>query len=73
MTEDQREKLKVWLDNWKEVDKVQTELRKSRIRNSKTADSILALDVAFRSALWRSPKRQSSGLIEFHKILDKSR
>ena len=73
MSEDQRAKLKVWVGNLKEVDRVQAELRKSRILRSKTADSILALDGAFRSALWRSPKRLSSGLVEFQRILAKSK
>ena len=73
MSNDQHDELKRWLSGWKEVDKVQEALRKSRIRKSNTADAILALDDAFRSALWRSPKRCSSGLVEFHEILAKSR
>ncbi len=72
MLDDEKRKIKQWIDNWKEIDIVQDKLRREKIRKSVTAESISAFDSAFRSALWRSKKRSTSGFVEFHKILAKS-
>lgn len=73
MTDEEREKMRAWVNNWKETGKVLEKLRREEIRNSNLAETIGVFDDAFRSALWLYPAEKTSGLIEFHKILAKSR
>ncbi len=73
MTDEEREKMRVWVNNWKETGKVLEKLRREEIRNSDIAETIGVFDDAFRSALWLYPTEKTSGLVEFHNILGKSR
>lgn len=73
MTDEEREKMRTWVNNWKETGEIMEKLRREKIRNANLEDAILALDGAFRSALWLSPNLPTSGMIEFHKILSKSK
>ncbi len=73
MREDQREKMRVWVNNWKEAGKVMEELRRDEIRNSNLAESIGLFDLAFRSAISLNPPLPTSGLVEFHRILAKTK
>jgi len=68
---DDNEKLRAWVEGWKETGKVLEELRCEEIRNSNLAESIKSFDTAFRSAIWREPPIPYSGLIEFHRVLGK--
>ena len=73
MTDEEREKMRTWVNNWKETGKFLERLRREEIRNSNLEETIGVFDDAFRSALWLYPAEKTSGLIEFHKILAKSR
>ena len=73
MTDEEKEKMRAWVNGWKETGEVLEKLRREEIRNSNLAETILSLNDAFRSALWLSPAEPTSGLVEFHKILAKSR
>lgn len=73
MNDDEREKFRAWVNGWKETGEVLEKLRREEIRNSNLADSIEVFDNAFRSALWLNPAGKTSGLVEFHKILAKSK
>lgn len=73
MNDDEREKLREYVHRWKETGEFLEKLRRAKIKNASLEEAILAFDSAFRSALWLSPNKPTSGLIEFHKILSKSR
>jgi hypothetical protein len=48
-------------------------LRREAIRHSNLAETILSLNDASESALLLYPPQPTSGLVEFHKILAKSK
>ncbi len=73
MTDEEREKMRSMMVNWDEVDKVMKKLRREKIRNSSLAQSIAVFDDAFRSAIWLNQPSLTSGFVEFHKILGKSK
>lgn len=70
---EEREKLREYVNRWKETGEFLEKLRREEIRNSNLAEAIGIFDDAFRSALWLEPAEPTSGLVEFHKILAKSR
>lgn len=73
MTETEREKIKIWVDNWKETGKILEKLRREEIRKSNLAESLAVFDDALRSALWLEPAKPYSGLVKFHEILARTR
>src|SRR5881397_3637887 len=73
MTADEREKLREWVENWKTTGPFLEELRREKIRNSDIRTVLPLFDGALRSALWRNPARPTSGLVQFHRILAKTR
>lgn len=73
MSDEEREKLRAWVNGWKEAGEMLEKLRREEIRSSNPAETISLFDDAFRSALWLSSAEPTSGLVEFHKILAKSR
>lgn len=70
---DEKKKLREYVDRWKETGKVLESLRREEIRNANLSETILSLNDAFLSALRLSPNKPTSGLVEFHKILAKSK
>ncbi|MGI9056738.1 MAG: hypothetical protein ACR2F2_13165 [Pyrinomonadaceae bacterium] len=70
---DEKENLREFVERWKETGKFLESLRREEIRNANLSETILALNDAFLSALWLSPTKPTSGLVEFHKILAKSK
>ncbi|CAN5868215.1 hypothetical protein BH20ACI4_BH20ACI4_34070 [soil metagenome] len=70
---DEKENLREFVERWKETGKLLESLRREEIRNANLSETILALNDAFLSALWLSPNKPTSGLVEFHKILAKSK
>ena len=70
---DEREQMKAWVEKWKAVDAMQRKLRAERIRESSLEGSIRSFDDAFRSAIWLEPAGATSGLVEFQRILAKSK
>lgn len=73
MKDEEREKLREYVNRWKETGKFLEKLRREKIRSSNLEETIPVFDDAFRSALWLYPAEKTSGLIEFHRILAKSR
>lgn len=73
MTETEREKLREYVNRWRETGEFLEKLRREEIRNSNLAEMIGVFDDAFRSALWLKSAEKTSGLVEFHKILAKSK
>ena len=73
MTDDERKKMGDWVNNWKETGKLLESLRREEIRNANLSEVLPIFDDALRSALWLSPAKSSSGLVEFHRLLAKTR
>ena len=73
MTTKRREQMRDWVDNWKKAGKAMETLRRKEIRSAKLAETIPLFDGALRSALWLSPAKPTSGLVEFHILLAKTR
>ena len=65
--------LQAWAQGWKETGKVLDALRRKEMRRSVLTDVIPLFDSALRSALWLDPVKPYSGLVEFHKRLEKLR
>ena len=73
MTDEEREKMREWVNNWKETGEVLESLRREEIRSADLAESIGVFDEAFRSALYLNDLSETSGLVKFHQILAKSK
>jgi hypothetical protein len=73
MTDEERERMREYVKRWTETGAILEKLRREEIRSAKLEDAISIFDDAFRSALWLNPAEKTSGLIEFHKIMAKSR
>jgi hypothetical protein len=65
------DKLRDWVRNWQVVGPRLEQLRREEIRNAKTEEAIKQFDLAFKAALRNTPHRQTSGLVEFQKLLRK--
>jgi hypothetical protein len=64
METDDAEKLKRWVECWKNAGPRLESLRREAIRNADTTQSLLSLDGAFQSALLHHPPVPTSGLVE---------
>lgn len=69
MSEDEREKLRAWVINWKETGEFLEKLKLEEFRRANLTETILSLSDASESALLHYPPRPTSGLIEMHEIL----
>jgi len=65
------DKLRDWVRNWQVVGSKLERLRREDIRNANTQDSIRQFDLAFKAAIRNTPHRQTSGLVEFQRLLRK--
>lgn len=65
------DKLREWVRNWQVVGPRLERLRRADIRNANTQEAIKQFDLAFKAALRNTPPRQTSGLVEFQKLLRK--
>jgi hypothetical protein len=61
--------LKEWVDNWKRVGPALQAQRDQEIRESDTARNIEQLDWSYRYARANYPVAESSGMVEFYRIL----
>ena len=61
--------LKRWVENWKAAGPELERLRREEIRSADTQKSIQLFDLAFKAALRNTPSRESSGLVEFQRLL----
>lgn len=73
MSDEEREKMRAWVENWKEIGPLVEALRIKEIRSADLEEAILSMDDAFRSATFLSPASKTSGLVEFHAILARSK
>ncbi len=73
MTAEETDKMREWVNSWKETANVLEKLRREEIRNTKISEAIPVFDDALRSALWLRPAEPTSGLVEFHRLLAKTK
>ena len=67
------EQMREYVRRWKETGAFLEKLRREEMQRSNLAESIAAFDAAFHSALYLSSPEKTSGLIEFHQLLAKTR
>jgi|APDOM4702015073_1054812.scaffolds.fasta_scaffold499798_1 hypothetical protein len=68
MTDEEREKMRAWVKNWKHVGKVMEKLRLEESLNANLEQVILSLTDASKSAIAMHPPKPTSGLIEMQRI-----
>ena len=73
MTAEERELMKTWVETWKTTGPILERLRREDVRKTNTAEAILVLDGAYRSARLHYPPRPTSGLIEQQAIFMRAR
>jgi len=61
------ERLAEWVRTWQKTGAKLEKLRREKIRNEKTSDTIVALSDASRAALLRNRLLPTSGLVEMQK------
>lgn len=64
---DDKEKLRAWVETWRETGKVLEKLRREEMREESLPETILALTDASESALRLNPPVPTSGLIEMQR------
>jgi hypothetical protein len=65
------DKLREWVRNGQVIGPQLDRLRRENISKANTQDSIRQFDLAFKAALRNTPHRQTSGLVEFQRLLRK--
>jgi hypothetical protein len=65
------DKLREWVRNWQVVGPQLERMRRENIRKANTQDSIRQFNLAFKAAIRNTPHRQTSGLVEFQRLLRK--
>jgi len=60
-----------WVERWKIVGLELDRMRRDEIRRANTQESIRLFDLAFKAALRNTPPRETSGLVEFQRLLRK--
>lgn len=71
MKPEEREKLREYVNRWKENGEFLEKLRREESRNINISEEILSLNDASESALRFYPPKPTSGLIEMQKIFAK--
>lgn len=71
MTDEERERMREWVKNWKKTGEFLEEMRREEIRQTITSQALAAFDTAFRSAVYLNRPELTSGFVEFHRILSK--
>ncbi len=69
MTEEEREKMRTWVKNWKTTGEFLERLKIEEFRRSDLTQTILSLTGASESALSNFPPIPTSGFIKMHEIL----
>jgi hypothetical protein len=67
--QDTERNLKRWVENWKQLGPELERIRREEIRRADTQQAIQLFDLAFKAALRNIPPRESSGLVEFQRLL----
>jgi hypothetical protein len=65
------DRLRAWVRNWQVVGPELEQMRREDIRRANTQDSIRLFDLAFKAALQHTPRRDTSGLVEFQRLIRK--
>lgn len=73
MTDEEREKMRAWVKNWKETGEFLEKLRHEEIRKTVTSKVLPIFDDALESAIFLQKPRPTSGFVQMYKILEKSR
>ncbi len=73
MTEEEKALTRKCLDAWRQAAPVLEQMRREDIRNADTVKAMQLLDDAFDAAVWMTPPRETSGLVELQRILMRSR
>ena len=73
MTEEEKTLARKCLQAWREAAPVLDEIRREDIRNADTVKAVQLLDDAFDAAVWMTPLRETSGLVEQQAIFARSR
>lgn len=63
--------LKAWVEKWKVVGPELERMRREDIRRANTQEAIQLFDLAFKAVLRNTPPRETSGLVEFQRLLRK--
>ena len=66
-----KDRLREWVRNWEVVGPKLHDLRREDIRNANTQESIKQFVLAFKATLRNTPHRQTSGLVEYQRLLRK--
>jgi hypothetical protein len=69
MENSDKDRLRDWVRNWQVAGPKLEQMRREDIRRANTQDSIRLFDLAFKAALRNSPPRNTSGLVEFQRLL----
>lgn len=70
-TKTDTDRMREWVENWKTVGPELERLRREKLRATKTPESIMMFDLAFKAAIRNTPPRTTSGLVEFQRLLRK--
>ncbi len=68
---DERELLRRWVENWKELGPKLEAIRRREIQEADNVKVLALLESAFNHALRTLPARPSSGMVEMRKWLEK--
>ena len=71
VTDEEREKLREYVNRWKETGEFLKKLRRDEARNINISEEILSLSDASEAALRMYPPKPTSGLIEMQKLFMK--
>lgn len=61
---DDREKMRLWVENWKQTGPILEEIRRKEIRELDTRETIASLERAFNYATGNFAPRSTSGIAE---------
>ena len=70
--EKEEKHLSLYVERWKRTGEILENLRRNDIRDSNLEESLGAFEDVFLASLNLSPNKTTSGLVEFHKILEKT-
>jgi hypothetical protein len=71
MTDEERERMREYVNRWKDTGAILEKLRREAIRNVNIGEEILSLSDASEAALKMYPPKPTSGLIEMQRLFRK--
>jgi hypothetical protein len=73
MKDEKSEHVREYLKRWKKTGEILKQIEMEEFRRLNLAETILSFESASRSALQMYPPKPTSGLIEFHKLMAKTK